>query len=311
MTKKRTRWVSSALAVSSLLAVSLGAASADEDPANVYSGRARVYRQLPPESLESLSTPEAIRAVSMPNVAPTKIWRVLEHGERVECLDCIPYVADLLYASHPKTREIGAWWLRRRIFGVFGPGEVYSQVIETLRDPEASEDKRAYAAEAIGEFLTHAGLAPVAEAAVSDPSAKVRLSAVNALRRMGHPGPQGELGAAMGDSDSRVRLAALEASVGLSGFRDAAAVLARLEDESPEVRRRAAQVVGGLRVPNAAERLLPLTSSDTEPDARVRAAAVFALGRIGDPTGRSAVDAAQNDSDPFVRDAARMALRRL
>lgn len=311
MTMKRTRWVSSAIAVSSLLAVSLGAASADEDPSNVYSGRSQVYRQLPPESLESLSTPEAIRAVSMPNVAPSKIWRVLEHGERVECLDCIPHVSNLLYANHPKTREIGAWWLRRRIFGVFGPGEVYSQVVETLRDPEASEQTRAYAAEALGEFLTHAGLAPLAEAAVKDPSPRVRLSAVGALRRMGHPGPNGELGVAMGDDDSRVRLAALDASVGLSGFRDTAAVLERLGDESPEVRRRAAQVLGSLRAPNAAERLLPLTSSDTEPDARVRAAAVFALGRIGDPAARSAVDAAQSDADPFVRDAARMALRRL
>src|SRR5690606_29868262 len=76
MTKKRTRWLSFGLAMSSLLAVSLGGASADEDPENLYAGRAQVYRQLPAESLESLSTPEAIRAVTMPNVAPSKIWRV-------------------------------------------------------------------------------------------------------------------------------------------------------------------------------------------------------------------------------------------
>ena len=34
----------------------------------------------------------------------------------------------------PKTREIAAWWLRRRIFGVFGPGEVYQQTVQTLAD---------------------------------------------------------------------------------------------------------------------------------------------------------------------------------
>lgn len=311
MTNKPKRWVSSGLALSSLLAVSLGGASSDGDPSNVYSGRAEVYRQLAEESLESLSTPDAIRAVSMPNVAPSKVWRVLEHGERVECLDCIPHVKQLLYASHPKTREIGAWWLRRRIFGVFGPGEVYSQVVDTLQDPLASEQDRSYAAEALGEFLTHAGLAPLAEAAVSDPSARVRLSAVGALGRMGHAGPKGELAVAMADEDSRVRLAALDASVGLSGFADVAAVTGRLQDASAEVRRRAAQVLGGMRSSAAVSELVALTSPDTEPDARVRSAAVYALGQIGDPAGKSAVEAAQEDVEPFVRDAARQALRRL
>lgn len=311
MIRKPRPWVSSAVTLASLLVVSLGAANSDSDPHNVYSGRAEVYRQLPPESLESLSTPDAIRAVSMPNMAPSRIWRVLEHGERVECLDCIPHVAKLLYAGHPKTREIGAWWLRRRIFGVFGPGEIYSQVVETLRDPLAPEERRAYAAEALGEFLTHAGLEPLAEAAVSDPSAKVRLSAVGALARMGHAGPRGELAAAMGDEDPKVRLAALGASVGMSGFADVDAVIARLADDTAEVRRRAAQVLGTSRVTSAVTHLLELTSSDTEPDARVRAAAVFALGRIGDPAAKEAVHAAREDSDPFVRDAARIALRRL
>lgn len=309
--RREARWVSSGLALASLCAVSLGAASSDSDPNHVYTGRAEVYRHIPATSLESLSTPEAIRAVSMPNVAPTKIWRVLEHGERVECLDCIPHVAKLLYADHPKTREISAWWLRRRIFGVFGPGEVYSQVVDTLKDPAASEQQRAYAAEALGEFLTHAGLEPVAEAAVSDPSPRVRLSAVRALRRLGHAGPKGELAQAMADADEKVRMAALDASVGLNNFRDMAAVIARLDDDSAQVRRRAAQILGSSRVRDAVSALSPRTSPDTEPDARVRAAAVYALGQIGDPAGKAAVQAAREDSDRFVRDAARIALRRL
>lgn len=308
---RNARWVSSGLVMASLCAVSLGTASSDSDPHHVYTGRAAVYRQLPATSLESLSTPDAIRAVSMPNVAPTKIWRVLEHGERVECLDCIPHVAQLLYADHPKTREIGAWWLRRRIFGVFGPGEVYSQVVDTLKDPAASEHHRAYAAEALGEFLTHAGLEPVAEAAVSDPSPRVRLSAVRALRRLGHAGPNRELATAMADADEKVRLAALDASIGLNNFRDMDAVIARLDDDSASVRRRAAQILGSSRVRKAVSALLSRTSPDTEPDARVRAAAIFALGQIGDAAGKPAVEAAREDSDGFVRDAARIALRRL
>jgi HEAT repeat protein len=289
----------------------LGVASSDSDPRHLYSGRAQVYRELAPESLESLSTPEAIRAVTMPNVAPSKIWRVLEHGERVECLDCIAHVARLLYADHPKTREIGAWWLRRRVFGVFGPGEVYSQVVATLKDPAAPARQRAHAAEALGEFLTHAGLAPLGDAVVSDPSPQVRLSAVRALQRMGHWGPQRELAAALSDEDPEVRLAALDASVGLSGVGEEEAIVARLGDESAEVRWRAAQVLGSSRVGSSVAALSVRATSSTEPDARVRAAAVFALGQIGDPAGRGAVESARSDSDRFVRDAARVALRRL
>src|SRR5262249_1279759 len=121
------------------------------DPA-VHAGRATVYQQLTEVSLEQVSTPDRISAVTHGNVAPTQICRVLEHGEKVECLDCISDVAKLLYDSNAKTREISAWWLRRRVFGVFGAGQVYSQVLDTLKSG-ASDTARAYAAEALGEFL--------------------------------------------------------------------------------------------------------------------------------------------------------------
>ena len=51
---------------------------------------------------------------------------------------------------------------------------------------------------------------------------------------------------------------------------------------------------------------------DSEPTPSVRAAAAAALGEIGDSQARPAVQAAyDNDPDHFVRDAARVALRRL
>ena len=50
------------------------------------------------------------------------------------------------------SREIAAWWLRRRMVGVFGPGEVYSQTVQTLQtDPDPV--RRSYAANALGEFF--------------------------------------------------------------------------------------------------------------------------------------------------------------
>jgi HEAT repeat protein len=66
-----------------------------------------------------------------------------------------------------------------------------------------------------------------------------------------------------------------------------------------------------MRVKDSVMGLVALTSPNTEPDARVRAAAIGALGRIADPGSRGAVQAAQNDSNQFVRDAARIALRKL
>src|SRR3954465_14666088 len=147
-------------------------------------GRASVYQQMDQASLETLTTPDRLRNVAKGGFAPTEIWRALEHGEKVECLDCIPAVSKLLYDDNAKTREISAWWLRRRIFGVFGPGQVYSQMVAALEDPNTPEKRRAYAADALGEFLSSAGARHVALAAVGDSSARVRLSAVRALQRL-------------------------------------------------------------------------------------------------------------------------------
>ncbi len=41
------------------------------------------------------------------------IKKHLEHGEKVECIECIPTVSQLLYNSNARNREISAWWLRR------------------------------------------------------------------------------------------------------------------------------------------------------------------------------------------------------
>lgn len=320
---------SSAVSAAALLAAVLlggvllsGASSAQEsgasqstaqvDEARVYAGRATGYRNLDQPSLEAVSTPERIVAVTRSNVAPMEVWRALEHAEKVECLSCIPHVAKLLYNDNPRTREISAWWLRRRIFGVFGPGEVYSQTVDTLNDPTQSETRRVAAVEALGEFLTRAGVRHVAQAAITDSSAKVRLSAVNALKRLNSEGPAGELAAAMSDADEQVRLAAIAAAAKINRFTGVASVTERLADGSSSVRVKAAQALGQLKARDAVSGLVALTDPDTEDNAEVRAAAVAALGRIGDSAGRSAVSQAESgDPDRFVRNAARIALLRL
>jgi hypothetical protein len=308
-------------ALSLFAALSAASLTHAQDPTNsdtssaaqrTLAGRSTVYQEVDTASLESVTTSEHLKAVARGGFAPTEIWRSLEHGEKVECLDCIPIVSKLLFNNNAKTREISAWWLRRRIFGVFGPGEVYSQMVATLADSSQSETRRSYAAQALGEFLAAAGNEPVATAAVSDSSALVRASAVGALERLNTAGPNGELGVALGDSDEKVRLAAVHASTRINAFSDIASLAALVGDTSATVRSHAIAALGALKAQDAVAALVAKLSPDSESVASVRAAAAAALGEIGDGQARAALQTA-NDSDPdhFVRDAAAVALRRL
>ncbi len=293
-------------------------AGADTPTADqIHAGRSSVYSNLSDSSLEAVSTPDAILSLvrTPSNAAPTAIWTMLEHGERVECLECIQYVGKMLYDSNPKTREISAWWLRRRIFGVFGPGQIYQQTLNAVTDQSQSESTRAYAANALGEFLEGAGIAPLAQALaggkLSDASPVVRLAAANALIRLNNQGPNGELGVALNDSDEGVKLAALQGVTHINVFSATDKLAGLLSDPSANVRRSAAQALGTMRLGDAVVGLIAVTSPANESDAGVRAAAVWALGQIADSQARAAVLAAQNDADPAVVDAANIASRRL
>jgi len=323
MTSKFRQFLSASIVLSLAALVSVSsAADAQEDTTHL--GRSSVYQNLKTSSLEAISPSKSIldtlsyedkkthKRYALPeaNFAPTQYWTLLEHGERVECMDCIPFVSKLLYSSNAKSREISAWWLRRRIFGVFGKGEVYEQIINTVSDPKASELSRAYAANALGEFLEGAGIDPVAQALTKDSSALVRLAAANALVRLNNEGPNSELSAALSDKDEEVRLAALNGATHINVFSNIDRVASLISDPSPLVRRRAAQTLGTFKNRDAVVPLIALTRAD-EPDAGVRAAAVWALGQIRDPQALEAVLAAQEDSDSGVRDAARVASRRL
>jgi len=314
MTSKFRRFFSTSVALSAAALVSVS--SAADAPAGsdaTHRGRSTVYGNLSNASLEAVSTPEAMLSLikAPDSAAPTAIWTMLEHGERVECMACIPYVSKMLYASNPKTREISAWWLRRRIFGVFGKGEAYEQTINTISNPKASELSRSYAANALGEFLEGAGIEPVAKALVDDRSPMVRLAAANALIRLNNQGPNSELSLALSDDAEAVRLAALNGVTHINVFSNVDRVVGLISDPSPLVRRRAAQTLGTLKSADAVVGLIALTTVDNEPDAGVRAAAVWALGQIADPQARDAVMAAANDSEPAVRDAVSVALFRL
>ena len=103
----------------------------------------------------------------------------------------------------------------------------------------------------------------------------------------------------------------LHAATRINSFLDVEAVVALVSDPSALVRRRAAETLGVMKAEDAVAGLIALTSPDQESDAAVRGAAVWALGQIGNAEARDAILAAQEDSDPFVRNSANIAGRLL
>jgi HEAT repeat protein len=292
-----------ALACASLVSGPAATANTNQN----ISGTQRVYGAIPPDQVEHLSTADRIKSVAASG-SMMAIWETLEHGERVECIDCIPSIEPLLYDPNPRTREIAAWWLRRRVFGVFGKGEVYERTIQTLaNDPDPV--RRAYAANALGEFLAAPGIDACAIALGRDPDPNVRAAAAAALGRLNDDG-RGALGKALEtDVDARVKLAALKAAGRINAFKDVASVVKVTKDADAGVRRAAAELFGVMRAPEAVDSLIALAK---DPDANVRNAACHALGALHDPKARGVLEEiASNDPDGLVRDQARIALRRL
>jgi HEAT repeat protein len=303
-------------ATTALFAALLGVLASNDAKSDVggnVAGTQAVYGNIPTDQVEFISTPDRIKSV-VASGSMTEIWEALEHGERVDCLDCIPGVSPLLYDSNPRTREIAAWWLRRRVFGVFGPGEVYSQTLTKLAsDPDPVQ--RAYAANAVGEFLSSAGVTNLATAATKDADGGVRAAALAALSRINDEGAaavgnKSAVSAAMADPDPRVKLAALSAAGRIKNFSDPSSVAPLVGDADPAVRRRAAEVIGTLHVKTTVASLVSVAKGDADPT--VRAAACHTLGRLGDASAKADLTAIQqNDADGFVRDAAQIALLRL
>lgn len=239
------------------------------------------------------------------SASPSRLYATLEYGERVECFECIPLLADKLLASaEPETREIAAWWLRRRTFG-FAP--IMKKMQDIARN-DADAVRRARAAEALGEFLDPHAADLLQTLAKSDGEVSVRVAAVRALGRLNTLAAGSGIAAAMSDSDAGVRLAALEQVTRLSFFREAAPVLQAIADDDANVRRTAAQLAGELRLTAAVEPLLGVLMTDES--VQVRQAAAIALGRIGGGDAESALsDAKAMERDESVRSAIGIALQ--
>jgi HEAT repeat protein len=234
--------------------------------------------------------------------SPQGLTAMLEYGERVECLACIPKLqSKLLDSDSAATREIAAWWLRRRPFGYARAAVAMRQTLESDRD----DVRRARAAEALGEFLDAGGVPALEQAVLEDGAPGVRLAAVRALGRMNARAGHAVIAAAFEDEDASIRRAALDQVLRVSFFSECPAVIPKLEDSSADVRIRAAQIIGQLQLQAGREALEAVLADDES--VPVRQAAAWALGKLGG--ARQALIAAQeSESEPRVLDAVRVAL---
>jgi HEAT repeat protein len=260
---------------------------------------ARTEEPIANNSLEVIATPEAIKEAALRG-SPIAVWETLEHGEMLECMECVSYVEPLLYNKDARVREISAWWLRRRIFAYATVALKVRAVIESDADPE----RRAAAANALGEFMDPGGTKFLVKA-VSDSSPLVRANALSAIRRLNDPEGAPAVTTGLGDGDVSVRKAAVETSTKLAGFKDVAAVAKLLSDPDTVVRGKAADALGVFKARGSVPGLMALAVNDGDEDVRVDA--VNALGEIGDPAARPTIEKALNDSSSRVRDAARVA----
>lgn len=232
----------------------------------------------------------------------TRLAGALDYGQMVECSECVPALMNrVLSDENPRAREWGAWWLRQRLFGANMAFDFFKRVLSTDADPV----RRARAAEAIGEFLSPASLAPLTTA-LGDGDAGVREAAVRGLGRLNHIDSQMGIAAAMGDASADVRLAAVKQVVLINVFRQNAALIGLLTDADSRVRREASLQIGQLRLADAASALAALLRGDEDRD--VRRGAAWALGRIGGSEANAALtEAAGIESDSTVLDAINVA----
>lgn len=177
---------------------------------------------------------------------------------------------------------------------------------EALEDP-AAEIRR----EAVGilGWLKHTeALADLIRRLAEDDDVEVRRMAAGAVGFASTPAVIGALTAALADGQWRVRE---EAATTLGKVDDdvaGTALLSALEDDYWQVRIRAVRSLGRLKYAAARSAVEPLLVHSIS---NLRKESALALGEFGDPLALPALRQAENDGDPEVRKAVRIALSQL
>jgi HEAT repeat protein len=273
-------------------------ALAQADEFHVYTRTGEISPNTQAPTLEAM-----VEAIDHGSV--TRLKATLEYGERVLCEACVkPLYEKLLSSSDARVRELSAWWLRRQPFAA-------PLVLAKLRDivkKDTNAERRARAAEALGEMVDPGSLPVLSDAALEDEDASVRAAGARALARLNSPGAAAVLGDVLSDKATLVKIAALDVLITVGGFRDYELLLPLLGDADAGVRSRAARLLGEHRVSAAEATLVAMLKGDESNAARRSAA--WALGRIGGAKGRDALlAAAKKEKNEQVLDAIEIAGR--
>lgn len=173
----------------------------------------------------------------------------------------------------------------------------------------SSWEVRASAISVIGE-LRERSLLPELHRALKDPMLFVRERVSRVLQTVGDVSSLPALREAMSERDAAVRGNIVEAIVKIGGAKELPALSqVLLHDEDEGVRARTAAALGAAGVGAAVD---PLVSALADPSVSVRSRAAEALGEIGDPRARAALEkSARSDPDSGVRASAAAALTKL
>jgi HEAT repeat protein len=265
----------------------------------------REYSRRGEVSVGAQAPSHAAMVSAIQNASPEKLKATLEYGERVACAACVPLLeAKLLTSRDARVRELSAWWLRRQPFAA----PPILMKLKEIAKSDPSAERRARAAEALGEFMDNHALGVLSDAAKTDADPVVRSSAVRALARLNDEGSAAPIAAALADPALAVRAAALDVLLTVQSFRDFAALVPLLADADPALRAHAARLLGELRIAGAEGALGTILVGD--PSASARKSAAWALGRIGGTAGRALlVQQKSVERDTFVLSAIQVAER--
>jgi HEAT repeat protein len=176
---------------------------------------------------------------------------------------------------------------------------------------DSSDAIRAAAITGLGNSGEQSVAPRIATLLTKEKKAYVRKAAAYALGQLGSLETTAALAAALKDKDVEVRGAA---AVALGDYSDRSAVaslIGALADDAAFVRAQAARALGvnGRDARTAVPSLIKLLRSDSDNEAKRQAA--DSLGRIGDPAALPTLKQIAGDSDPYLGEAARDAIKRI
>jgi HEAT repeat protein len=203
--------------------------------------------------------------------------------------------ADAGLASHPK--DSGLWRMRIRAALALGDADGIARSYAAYRGHYGGDDE---------SLLREVATATLGQALAS-PSAKLKITAIEAVASAELHALAEQVAERMGDEDDRVAAAAAVAV--LRGFPQAPQVAGdMLESEEPEARRIAVEGIGK-KVGKLA--LADLRKAGGDPDPRVRRAALRWLGQLRDQESAPMLERQLRHPDEGVRAAAAGALARI